>query len=85
MGKELAANALFISIARLLWAANLERARDESGEEVPVDTETLAVAQKRSCELPVLELVKQRLHRDACTLDLADIPDMAGALLRSIA
>lgn len=45
VGKELAANTLFISAARLLWAANLERARDESGDEVPVDTETFVIAE----------------------------------------
>jgi cytochrome P450 len=41
VGKELAANSLFVSVARVLWAANLERARDENGREVPVDTETI--------------------------------------------
>ena len=41
VGKELVSNTLFISVARMLWSANFERARDENGKEVPVDTETL--------------------------------------------
>jgi hypothetical protein len=41
----LAANTLFISIGRLLWATNLKRARDENGKEAPVDTETFVVAE----------------------------------------
>jgi len=41
VGKELAADSLFINTARMLWAANFERARDENGKEVPVDLDTL--------------------------------------------
>ena len=41
VGKDLVANTLFISIARMLWTANLERARDKDGKEVAVDTETI--------------------------------------------
>ena len=41
VGKELAADSLFINTTRMLWAANFERARDESGKEVPVDFDTL--------------------------------------------
>jgi cytochrome P450 len=40
IGKHVANDSLFITIATVLWAANLERMRDESGEEVPLDTET---------------------------------------------
>jgi cytochrome P450 len=40
VGRHVANNSLFISIATTLWAANLERVRDESGEEVRLDTET---------------------------------------------
>jgi cytochrome P450 len=41
VGKELANDSLFISTARILWAANLERARDENGKEVPLDMEPI--------------------------------------------
>ncbi|KAI0277783.1 cytochrome P450 [Russula brevipes] len=41
VGNHSANDALFISIATLLWATRLERARDASGKEVPLDTETL--------------------------------------------
>ena len=40
VGKHAANDALFVSVATVLWAMRLERARDESGEEVPLDTET---------------------------------------------
>jgi cytochrome P450 len=41
VGKYLANDSLFIVMATVLWAANLERVRDDqSGEEVPVDTES---------------------------------------------
>ena len=40
VGKHLANESLFISIATALWAANFERVRDEDGKEVPIDTET---------------------------------------------
>jgi len=40
VGKHAANDSLFISIATVLWATRLERARDENGEEVPLDTET---------------------------------------------
>jgi len=43
VGKHLANDALFISVATVLWAARLERARDEHGKEVPLDTETPGV------------------------------------------
>jgi cytochrome P450 len=39
VGRHVANNSLFITIATVLWAANLERIRDENGEEVPLDTE----------------------------------------------
>jgi cytochrome P450 len=41
VGKDMAADTLFISIARMLWAAIFERARDENGKEVPLDTESI--------------------------------------------
>jgi cytochrome P450 len=41
LGKHLADGSLFINIARLLWAAKLERARDENGREMPLDSDTL--------------------------------------------
>jgi cytochrome P450 len=40
-GKYLANEALFIYIATALWAASFERARDQDGREVPIDTETV--------------------------------------------
>ena len=39
VGKLLANEALFIDVARALWAVNIERVRDESGNEVLPDTE----------------------------------------------
>jgi len=44
VGKHLAYDSLFINTARVLWAAKLERVRDENGREVPVDTDTLVDA-----------------------------------------
>jgi len=44
VGKELAADSLFIDIARMLWALNFERAQDENGKEVPLDLDTLVDA-----------------------------------------
>ena len=44
VGKELAADALFINTARMLWAAKFERARDENGNEAPLDVDTLVDA-----------------------------------------
>jgi cytochrome P450 len=41
VGKDLALESLFITTARILWAANLERGRDEDGMEVQLDTDTL--------------------------------------------
>jgi cytochrome P450 len=41
VAKQLANDSLFINIARVLWAANLERARDENGKQVPLDTDTV--------------------------------------------
>ena len=40
VGKHAANESLFIDMATILWAAHLEPARDESGEEIPPDTET---------------------------------------------
>jgi len=44
VGKELATDALFINTAFMLWAANFERARDENGNEAPLDVDTLVDA-----------------------------------------
>ena len=41
VGKHAANDALFMSMATVLWAMRLERPRDESGKEAPLDTETL--------------------------------------------
>jgi cytochrome P450 len=41
IGMHLANNTLFISTARMLWAAKLEGVRDENGKEVPLDVDTL--------------------------------------------
>jgi cytochrome P450 len=40
VGKYVANDSLFMSMATVLWAARLECPRDESGKEVPLDTET---------------------------------------------
>ncbi|KAH9975165.1 cytochrome P450 [Russula compacta] len=40
VGKHMANDALFIYMATVLWAAHLERPLNESGKEVPLDTET---------------------------------------------
>lgn len=40
VGKHAANDSLFISIATVLWAVQFERACDENGKEVPLDTET---------------------------------------------
>jgi cytochrome P450 len=39
VGKQLANDSLFITIATILWAVSLERVRNDSGEEVPLDTD----------------------------------------------
>ncbi|KAI9454069.1 cytochrome P450 [Lactarius psammicola] len=39
VGKHIANDSLFIYIATTLWAASLERARDQDGNEVPLDTD----------------------------------------------
>ena len=44
LGRDLATDSLFIDAARILWAANLEKARDDKGKEVPVDVETMVDA-----------------------------------------
>ena len=40
----MANDSLFIGIVRVLWAAKLERARDENGKEVALDIETIVDA-----------------------------------------
>ena len=40
VGKHAANDSLFIDMATMLWAAQLESARDENGSKIPVDTET---------------------------------------------
>jgi cytochrome P450 len=44
VGRNLANEELFITMARVLWAAKLERARDENGNEIPLDTEAIVDA-----------------------------------------
>ena len=39
VGKDLATESLFINTARILWAAELARPRDNSGKKVPLDIE----------------------------------------------
>ncbi|KAI9454045.1 cytochrome P450 [Lactarius psammicola] len=41
VGKLLANESLFIYVARILWAVNIERVRDENGNEVLPDTDSL--------------------------------------------
>jgi len=41
VGKEVALEALFITAARILWAAKLEHRKDENGRDIPLDTDTL--------------------------------------------
>jgi cytochrome P450 len=41
VARHLAGDTLFISTARILWVAKLEGTRDENGNEVPLDTDTL--------------------------------------------
>jgi cytochrome P450 len=36
-GQALAEQGTFISVARLLWAFNIQKAIDEAGKEIPVD------------------------------------------------
>ena len=40
VGKHAANDSLFITMATVLWAVQLEHGRDENGKEIPVDTET---------------------------------------------
>jgi cytochrome P450 len=40
VGKHAANDSLFIDMATVLWAAQLEHARDENGKEIPLDSET---------------------------------------------
>jgi len=44
VGKDLANESLFINTVRILWAAKLERGRDEKGKEVPLDVESVVDA-----------------------------------------
>ena len=44
VGKDLAAESLFIDIVRILWAAKLEPAQDGNGKEVALDIETIVDA-----------------------------------------
>jgi cytochrome P450 len=41
IGKELAKESIFMSTARMLWAAELARPQDKSGKEIPLDIETV--------------------------------------------
>jgi len=40
VGKHAANDSLFIDIATVLWASQLEHARDENGKEIPIDADT---------------------------------------------
>jgi cytochrome P450 len=40
VGKYAANDSLFIVMATVLWAAQIEHARDENGKEIPFDTES---------------------------------------------
>jgi cytochrome P450 len=40
VGKHAANDSLFIHIATVLWAAQLEHASDENGKEIPIDADT---------------------------------------------
>ena len=40
VGKHAANDSLFITMATVLWAVRLERPRDESGKELPLDIDT---------------------------------------------
>jgi cytochrome P450 len=44
VAKDLASDSLFINSARILWATNVERARDDDGREIQPDTDTLVHA-----------------------------------------
>jgi cytochrome P450 len=43
VARDLANDTLFINTARMLWAANIERARDDNGREKQPDTDTLVI------------------------------------------
>lgn len=36
-GMHLAENSIYINIARILWAFNISKAKDASGNDIPVD------------------------------------------------
>ena len=44
VGREMAYDSLFMSTVRILWAAKLERVRDENGKQAPLDIETIVDA-----------------------------------------
>ena len=44
VGREMANDSLFMDTVRILWAAKLERVRDENGKEVSLDVETIVDA-----------------------------------------
>jgi cytochrome P450 len=44
VGKDMAKDSLFINITRILWAAKIERARDEDGKELSLDIDTVVDA-----------------------------------------
>jgi cytochrome P450 len=41
VGRNFANEELFMVMARILWAANIERARDDDGNEIPLDVEAI--------------------------------------------
>jgi len=60
VGKDLANESLFIDTVRILWAAKLERARDENGKEVALDLETMVDAGSIYRPVPYECVIKPR-------------------------
>ncbi|KAI0276739.1 cytochrome P450 [Russula aff. rugulosa BPL654] len=60
VGKDLATESLFINTVRILWAATLERRRDENGKEVPLDVENVVDAGIVTRPVPYDCVVKPR-------------------------
>ncbi|KAF8488221.1 hypothetical protein F5888DRAFT_1804626 [Russula emetica] len=53
VGKDLATESLFINIVRILWAAKLERGRDENEKEVPGPLDVESVVDVGTVNRPV--------------------------------
>jgi len=78
VGKELAADSLFINTTCMLWAANFERARDENGKEVPVDLDKLVNTGAVMSVFILAEvspsLIQYSCMQHSCSLRLHDHP-----------